>query len=596
MSLIDPIRGESQPDRCWTLANVNEATPLVLTPLEWSIWGTAVELGALGSWCDFGFLPAAEVREAADQNERVTGCFYGRQAMNVDRVRLIMAMVPGSSADDFERDILGWVRPEAVPVPNSPRRIPIIAFKATRTLVTQTKAVTSAYTEQLEWWRTHVLSDGGAVGATVPWELLDESVARFIRLMRTHVRSRTLLQGFQSAVGDRCARAGRPELATTLLSGYGGVTETVLAEDIWLLSRGRITRDDVVRAHGFHGPNVGNPRARSWREDPSMIDALAEVTASRPDDERPTFREGRAVDARRAAEAELLGHGRGPVAALNRLLTRLLLRSAGTQVRSLGLGKAAFVSAVDGCRAAIRMIGAELAAQDGLADPDDVFFLTLDELTAASPAARNPAGRNPAASNPAASNPAGSNPAGPATPSQPWSELVASRRASHEEYQGLTLPVVFVGMPEPVEPVRETADSSGAGPAPVVGVTGSPGVAEGTARVVLDPGDPDETDRLEEGDILVCRLTDPSWAALFSLVDGLVIDIGGLASHGAIVARELGIPCVIGTGDGTRRIHSGDRIRVNGTAGTVTILAPATAPADGLAPPAPAPAGAPRVE
>jgi pyruvate,water dikinase len=575
MSLVDPIRGESQPDRCWTLANVNEATPLVLTPLEWSIWGTAVELGALGSWCDFGFLPAAEVREAADQNERVTGCFYGRQAMNVDRVRLIMAMVPGSSADDFERDILGWVRPEAVPVPNSLRRIPIIAFKATRTLATQTRAVASAYTEQLRWWRANVLDDG--IAAADPWALLDESAARFIRLMRTHVRSRTLLQGFQSGVADRCARAGRPELATTLLSGYGGVTETVLAEDIWLLSRGRITRDDVVRAHGFHGPNVGNPRARSWREDPSMIDALAEVTASRPDDERPTFREGRAVDARRAAEAELLGNGRGTGAALNRLLTRLLLRSAGTQVRSLGLGKAAFVSAVDGCRAAIRRIGAELVSQGRLADADDVFFLTMDELTAASPAARNLG-----ASSPAAGNLAASKPAGPATPSEPWSELVASRRASHEEYQGLTLPVVFVGMPEPVEPVRD-ADSGGAGPAPVVGVTGSPGVAEGTARVVLDPGDPDETDQLEEGDILVCRLTDPSWAALFSLVDGLVIDIGGLASHGAIVARELGIPCVIGTGDGTRRIHSGDRIRVDGTAGTVTILTPSTvdAPAAG---------------
>lgn len=585
MSLVDPIRGESQPDRCWTLANVNEATPLVLTPLEWSIWGKAVELGALGAWCDFGFIPSSEVREPADQNDRITGCFYGRQAMNIDRTRLIMAMVPGSSADDFERDILGWVRPEATPVPNSARRVPIIAVKAMRTLVTQTKAVTRAHDEQLRWWRSNVLAtpaaggaaaggaaapaaDGATVGATGdPWALLDESVARFVRLMRVHVRSRTLLQAFQSAVADRCTRAGRPELASTLLSGYGGVTETALAEDIWLLSRGRISRDDVVREHGFHGPNVGNPRARSWREDPGMIDALAEVTASRPDDERPTHREQRAVEARRAAEEALLGDDRGPVAALNRLLTRLLLRTAGTQVRSLGLGKAAFVSAVDGCRAAIRRIGAELASQGRLADPDDVFFLTLDELESGRTAGE-----------------------AAAAPDQGWAELVTRRRANHEEYQGLTLPLVFVGMPVPVEPAGEpsAADAGGpGGPAPVVGVTGSPGIAEGIARVVLDPGDPDETDQLQEGDILVCRLTDPSWAALFSLVDGLVIDIGGLASHGAIVARELGIPCVIGTDDGTRRIRSGDRVRVDGGAGTVTILsgpgtsAPASPPGPG---------------
>jgi pyruvate,water dikinase len=275
-----------------------------------------------------------------------------------------------------------------------------------------------------------------------------------------------------------------------------------------------------------------------------MIDALAGLTASRPDDERPTRREQRAVEARRAAEEALLGdgrHGVGVAGGLDRLLTRLLLRVAGTQVRNLGLGKAAFVSAVDGSRAAIRGIGAELAEQGRVADPDDVFFLTLDEL--------------------------GGSEAG-----ADWSELVARRRASHEEYRAMTLPVVFVGMPVPVEPLGEPS-----APAPVVGVTGSPGLAEGTARVVLDPGDPDETDQLEEGDILVCRLTDPSWAALFSLVAGLVIDIGGLASHGAIVARELGIPCVIGTGDGTRRIRGGDRIRVDGAAGTVTILQSAAA-------------------
>jgi pyruvate,water dikinase len=405
--------------------------------------------------------------------------------------------------------------------------------------------VASAYTEQLRWWRANVLDDG--IAAADPWALLDESAARFIRLMRTHVRSRTLLQGFQSGVADRCARAGRPELATTLLSGYGGVTETVLAEDIWLLSRGRVTRDDVVREHGFHGPNVGNPRARSWREDPGMIDTLAAVTAARPDDERPTLREGRAVEARRAAEEALLAGGGKADAAL----TRLLLRTAGTQVRSLGLGKAAFVSAVDGCRAAIHRIGTELASRGMLADPDDAFFLTLDELRSLR-------------SGPAAA---------------PTADLVKQRRANHEEYQNLTLPLVFVGMPVPVTGGSADSGSSGTGadegPAQVVGVTGSPGVVEGTARVVLDPGDPDQTDQLEEGDILVCRLTDPSWAALFSLVDGLVIDIGGLASHGAIVARELGIPCVIGTDDGTRRIRSGDRVRVDGTAGTVTILTPA---------------------
>ncbi|MGH9286601.1 MAG: PEP-utilizing enzyme, partial [Acidimicrobiales bacterium] len=74
------------------------------------------------------------------------------------------------------------------------------------------------------------------------------------------------------------------------------------------------------------------------------------------------------------------------------------------------------------------------------------------------------------------------------------------------------------------------------------------------------------------GEILVCRFTDPSWAPLFTLAEALVIDIGAAASHGAIVARELGVPCVIGTGDGTRRIRTGDRLHVDGSGGRVQIL------------------------
>jgi pyruvate,water dikinase len=90
----------------------------------------------------------------------------------------------------------------------------------------------------------------------------------------------------------------------------------------------------------------------------------------------------------------------------------------------------------------------------------------------------------------------------------------------------------------------------------------------GRARVVLDPA----AAELEPGEILVCRTTDPGWVSLFHLAGGVVIDMGGQMSHGAIVARELGIPCVIGTGDGTRRLRTGDLVCLDGTAGQVQIL------------------------
>jgi pyruvate,water dikinase len=85
--------------------------------------------------------------------------------------------------------------------------------------------------------------------------------------------------------------------------------------------------------------------------------------------------------------------------------------------------------------------------------------------------------------------------------------------------------------------------------------------------------DPSSDDPLDAEEILVCDTTDPSWVSLFVSAAALVIDIGGPLSHGAIVARELGIPAVVNTADGTRAIRTGDRIRVDGKDGRIEILA-----------------------
>jgi pyruvate,water dikinase len=74
------------------------------------------------------------------------------------------------------------------------------------------------------------------------------------------------------------------------------------------------------------------------------------------------------------------------------------------------------------------------------------------------------------------------------------------------------------------------------------------------------------------GEVLVCHTTDPSWAPLFFLAGGVVIDVGGPLSHGAIVAREFGIPCVINTKTGTEVIQTGDLVRIDGTGGTVDVI------------------------
>lgn len=100
-------------------------------------------------------------------------------------------------------------------------------------------------------------------------------------------------------------------------------------------------------------------------------------------------------------------------------------------------------------------------------------------------------------------------------------------------------------------------------------IPGSAGVVEGVARVVSTPK---EFDQLQKGDIMVCRMTNPGWIISFSKISGLVTDTGGALSHPAVVSREFGIPCVVGTVRATHVIKTGDRIRVNGDTGVVEIL------------------------
>src|SRR6266496_6056961 len=107
-----------------------------------------------------------------------------------------------------------------------------------------------------------------------------------------------------------------------------------------------------------------------------------------------------------------------------------------------------------------------------------------------------------------------------------------------------------------------------AGPAAPHAVRLSAGLVEGRARVILDMAEAD----LEPGDILVTAHTDPSWTPLFVAITGLVTEVGGLMTHGAVIAREYGLPAVVGVEHATRLIRDGQRIRVHGTDGYVEIL------------------------
>ncbi|MEU3623072.1 phosphoenolpyruvate synthase [Amycolatopsis coloradensis] len=144
-------------------------------------------------------------------------------------------------------------------------------------------------------------------------------------------------------------------------------------------------------------------------------------------------------------------------------------------------------------------------------------------------------------------------------------ELIRQRKEAFKSYETLTPPRVFTSDGEAVAGTYRRDDlPSGA----VVGLPVSAGTVEGRARVVLDLADAD----LEPGDILITAYTDPSWSPLFVAITGLVTEVGGLMTHGAVIAREYGLPAVVGVERATKTIKDGQRIRVNGTDGYIEIL------------------------
>ncbi|MEU3337927.1 phosphoenolpyruvate synthase [Streptomyces sp. NPDC006668] len=286
--------------------------------------------------------------------------------------------------------------------------------------------------------------------------------------------------------------------------------------------------------HGMRCPGEIDITRERWSERPEQL--FAGILVNARTGHRGEHRE-RHRAAERAAEQAVAGLlDRIRKTPLGRPKAAVMSRLIGVYRTTMGLRehqKYLTVRLFDIYRRAIRTEVRALVAAGVLARATDADFLTLDELR------RLVDGDVP----------------------DGLCDIIVARRNAHEADRFLRPPRLFTSEGELV---------TGAHPAPGadgvhVGVPVSAGVVEGRARVVLRPQDAN----LDDGDILVARFTDPAWTPLFAAVSGIVLEIGGLMTHGAVVARELGIPSVAGVDDATRLIKDGTRIRVDGTAGTV---------------------------
>ncbi len=530
MTFDDPLRGATYPTSMWTATNAAEAVPGVSTPLSFTYWADATELGVRGAFKSMGALLREHDTQMPEREEdRLLIPFYGRPALRVNFLAEMGDRMPGSNGVGIAEHIFAAEFPPDFT--SRPRRqyYPVVAVKLPTAMIRGPRMMCEGRARTQQFWSQTIPRVADAD--------IDQALAIFMEA-RSYFRRNVYLaalglfvvvQPVFEALEKVVAAAGADIDPAVLMGGYGGHEETHLVADLWDCSRDRLTMAEFLSRHGYHGPNEGQLAARSWREDASPLESLMAGYRGKPEGDDPRLADQARMAARLDAERRVL-------AALprhRRLATRKLFDVAANRLPLRAVAKVAFLQSLDVARAAARRLGDTLTEQGHLDDPSDVFFLTADEVI----------GRQ-------------------------WHdarERIKFRRERYEEYLDYDVPNSWIG---DTEPLRQTREDAAEEISELRGVAASHGEVVGRVRVVTDPATMD----VEPGDVLVAHFTDPSWSAVLFLASALVIDIGGKLSHAAVVAREMGVPCVADTKNGTRVLQTGDLVRVDGTSGVVEIL------------------------
>jgi pyruvate,water dikinase len=279
--------------------------------------------------------------------------------------------------------------------------------------------------------------------------------------------------------------------------------------------------------HGHHARGECDLSVPRWAEEPAYVLRLIQGAAGQAGP-------AAAAEERRQARERLLAELRPRLGPLrHRLLVAVADRAArGAAARETGRSEA--IRRASLARWTVLEIGRRLRERGLLAEADDVFFLHLAEV----PEALAGADLRP---------------------------RIGERRAEHQRHLALSPPPIVIGQWQP------EADPAPAPPPQGVlrGIAASPGIVEGPARLVLRA---DDEVVVRPGEVLVAPFTDPGWTPYFLSAAGVVMDFGGMLSHGSVIAREYGLPAVVNVGQATRQIRTGQRVRVDGDTGTVTIF------------------------
>jgi len=546
----------------YTRANAGEVLANPVSPLGWTFgWDGGIVAGYKAGLIRCGLY---EDSDFDPHHPESVACFGGYFYINLSAIRMQGARNPAATVEILDvaffgdhPDVPSYV---AHPDDNKPHLLPnlerhnewVMSGSGWPELDADKKAAAD------------LRASRGDLGAYSLTQLLTR--ARSIQSQLPHLFSQHVVSGTSAAMapgllGVVAATLGDPGLPMVMLSSLGDVDSADANYALWDLSRlvrnnpalttafnagideviDRITSQSFLTAwntflyeFGSRGPDEWDLGSPTWETHPQLALAAIDRVRLQVDAESPRLR-----NATRATQREVL------IASARKQLVNnpetLALLEAGITAGAMMAHRERTKTTIVRVIHEARIVFHEIARRNAHAH---LVFQVLDsELDAY-------------ISDPQA--------------------LLSTLEQRHIEWQELfVLQPPFIIANATVPPLgqwprRSSAAISIAQPHDVLqGVSGSPGIARGRARVVLDPSDPRD---LQPGDVLVAPCTDPSWTPLFMSAAAVVVDVGGQISHAVIVSRELGLPCVISVTDGTRRIPDGALIEVDGTSGTVSIV------------------------
>lgn len=555
------------PDRAvlLTRANAADGYPKALTPLTQDLVVRFEDAGVRRF-----FEQTLGAMKPSDAPMPYLSALWGHVYLNADQLAALGDVLPGSSKQSIYQQYMG-LEPDPGFRPrrrSAPERISELrtAVPVLRGMVRQARHANQRIVRQLEEIRLLRRSPVADERQCLEWVLALESVtvAAWETLMigpgiasATFEVCQKVIRGAVRGVdgaeltnrlhvglgGNESAEAGRmvkrlaaiarknPVLAYAI--GNGTSLPEIRAVD----ESFRQAFDEELERFGFHAAPQLELAQPTWRQDPTQVVRMVARELRRPIDTDDASGQIRA-----AAERELRTHTRFGLG----WLCRLVLAMSRQQMALRENAKIPIVLIFDELRRVIEVAAPQLVGRSAIGSADDVVFLRYDEFKGILGGACGPG-----------------------------QEEIERRRSEHAACLRMDLPdlaecgpgylrqvtdwhIMERGLLPPVEVTPSTTVLSGIG--------ASSGKVTAVARVLTDPDD-----GFEAGEILIAKTVDPGWSAILGCAGGVVLDLGGQLSHGAVVARELGIPCVVNAKAASTVVRSGDRVTVDGTTGKLIL-------------------------